>query len=698
MTVAADLSRALGLHQGGRLAEAEALYRRVLAQAPKHGEALHYLGLLKAQMGDFESALELAGAAVKADPRSAQAHLGLGHLRAATGQPEAALQSYDQALAFRPDYPEALYSQGNALQGLKRHEEAVASYDRLLALSPDVPEVLTNRGNALHDLKRYGEALASYDRALTRLPGVAMLHNNRGNTLREMKRFAEALASLDRALALEPGYVEALINRGNVLQDLGRYEEALACFDAVLKRQPDHVAVLRYHGDVLCELRRYQDALSSYDRAMLLEPDNVETLNSRGIALCAAGRPLDALENYDRVLAMQPDHGEAWTNKGLAFHELKRYEEALAAYEQSLGIQPGNAKAWTNKGFTLSELKRYDEALAACDRALGIQADAAEAHHNLAHLYLSLMQFDKGWEKYEWRWLIKNFSSPRLATQKPLWDGGGSGERLLVWDEQGIGDQILYGSLLGDLREFPQKKIISVDPRLIPLFRRVFPEYEYPDGFPEAGKLDYDFQIPMGSLGRYFRHSPRDFSKGVYPYLKADEALAARIRHQTRKESRLLCGLSWNSRNKNVGDDKSLSLLNLLPILSLKNCQFVDLQYGDTRIERSLLEEKFGISIHGVDGIDNYSNIDGLAAIIQACDLVVTVSNTTAHLAGALGRKTLLLLPFSRGRFWYWHHINGRSLWYPSVSVFEQPAPGNWAAPITQIESTLKTESWVGEI
>jgi predicted O-linked N-acetylglucosamine transferase (SPINDLY family) len=270
---AADLRRALELHHAGGLAEAEALYRRVLAQAPKHGEALHYLGLLKAQMGDFESALELAGAAVKADPQSAQAHLGLGHLRAAVGQPEAALQSYDQALALKPDYPEALYSRGNALQGLKRHEEAVASYDRLLALSPDVPEVLTNRGNALHDLKRYEEAVASYDRALARLPGVAMLHNNRGNTLREMKRFAEALASLDRALALEPGYVEALINRGNVLQDLGRFEEALACFDKALAIEPDHLPALNNRGNVLRDLQRHEEAAKTVARLLELAPD-----------------------------------------------------------------------------------------------------------------------------------------------------------------------------------------------------------------------------------------------------------------------------------------------------------------------------------------------------------------------------------------------------------------------------------------
>lgn len=503
----------------------------------------------------------------------------------------------------------------------------------------------------------------------------------------------EAIRLFKKALLINEGNNFVYFNLAKALSESGRDEESLPHHARATELAPDHHEAWLNYGRSQTNLGLHEQAIASYDRAIQLNSDYAEAWYNKGVALDQLKRHHESIAAYGQALRIRSDFVDAWINKGAALDELKRYDEALAAYEQALSIQPDHVKAWNNKGFTLDALKRQGEALFAYKRALGIQPDYAEAHYNLGIHHLSLMQFDSGWEKYEWRWLAKNFDSPRLITTKAFWDGGKSGERVLVWSEQGIGDQILYGSLLGDLREFPQKKIISVDPRLIPLFRRMFPEYEYPDGLSEAGKLDYDFQIPMGSLGRYFRHLPRDFSGGQYPYLKADEALAAGIGQQIRKEDRLLCGLSWKSNNKNFGDDKSLSLLNLLPILSLGNCQFVDLQYGDTRIERSLLEENFGISIRGVDGIDNYSNIDGLASVIEACDLVVTVSNTTAHLAGALGKKTLLLLPFSRGKLWYWHHINGRSLWYPSVSVFEQASPENWAAPIAQIASTLKTES-----
>ena len=272
-SVAVVLKRALELYKAGKVRNAEALYKQVLEQDPRHFDALHYLGIIKAQAGHNEAALELVSAAVLSNPQSAEARVHLGHIQAALGEAEAALQSYDQALALVPRYPEAWYARGNLMQELKRHEEAVASYDRALAQMPGRPEVLANRGNALHDLKRYDEALESYDRALALMPGSAMLHNNRGNTLRELKRCAEALASLDKALNIEPGYVDAVINRGNVLQDLGRWNEALACYDKVLAAYPDHLATLNNRGNVLRDLKRHEDAAACVARLLELAPE-----------------------------------------------------------------------------------------------------------------------------------------------------------------------------------------------------------------------------------------------------------------------------------------------------------------------------------------------------------------------------------------------------------------------------------------
>ena len=301
------IKQALRFHQDGNLKEAERLYRSVLTLQPDHFDALHYLGILKAQGGLFQEALQLFNEALRINPRSAEAHLNLGNVLADSGRVEEALASYDEALAIRPAFAEALYGRGNALQALKRHGEALASYDRALAIVPGRAEILGNRGNTLLDLGRYEEALASYEEAIAIMPGVALLHSNRGNALRELGRFDEALASLDSALALEPGYVEALSNRASTLQDLRRFEEALVSLDLALLGNPHDAVVHHNRGNVLQDLQRYEEALASYDRALAFRSNFAEALRGRGDALHKLRRLDEALACYEKAFAISPD-------------------------------------------------------------------------------------------------------------------------------------------------------------------------------------------------------------------------------------------------------------------------------------------------------------------------------------------------------------------------------------------------------
>jgi predicted O-linked N-acetylglucosamine transferase (SPINDLY family) len=280
-------------HQAGRLAEAEAYYRRVLAAQPDHADALHLLGIVANQARRHDLAVQLISQAIKQNgerpdyfcslgialknqgkldeavaayrqairinPDLPEAHCNLGNALHDQDKLTESLASYDRALAVRPDYAEALYSRGVILQKLKRFEEALASYDRALAVRPDYAEALSNRGNTLHELKRFEEALASYDRALTVRPDYAEALSNRGNTLHELKRFEEALASCDRALAVRPNFAEALYNRSVILQKLKRFEEALASYDRLLAAKADHPHA--FSGVAHCVMR-----LCDFDR------------------------------------------------------------------------------------------------------------------------------------------------------------------------------------------------------------------------------------------------------------------------------------------------------------------------------------------------------------------------------------------------------------------------------------------------
>jgi len=269
----AEFRQGLALHQEGRLAEAQEIYRQVLKIQPEHYDALHLLGVISYQTGNLLQAVELIGRAIELNPNNAAAYSNHGLALQGLRRPDEALDSYDRALRLKPDYAEAYSNRGNALKDLKRLDEALDSYDRALELKPDFAEAYNNRGFALQELKRLDEALDSYDRALELKPDYAEACSNRGNALQALERPDEALESYDRALELNPDDAETYYNRGIALQELKQLDEALDSYDCALKLKPDYVEAYSNRGLVLKELKRLNEALESYERALTLNPD-----------------------------------------------------------------------------------------------------------------------------------------------------------------------------------------------------------------------------------------------------------------------------------------------------------------------------------------------------------------------------------------------------------------------------------------
>ena len=322
LAIMADLQKAVGLHQHGQLDQAAAAYRSVLERAPGQFDALHMLGVLEAQRGNSDTAVDLIRRAIAIDPNNPAAHNNCGNVLRDLKRPDEALASFERALALKPDYAPALNNRGSALCDLNRTVEALSSFERALALNPDNIETMNNRGNALRVLGRPEEALASYDRALALRPANAEIFNNRGNTLRDLGRAEDALASYDRALTLKPDYAEANYNRGNALRDLERYEEALASYDRALALKPDHAEAFNNRGLTLRALNRLDEALTSCDRALALDSDNPDFLISRGHTLSELKRYPDAIASYRLALAQGGN------------------EELLRYYLAALGAEP----------------------------------------------------------------------------------------------------------------------------------------------------------------------------------------------------------------------------------------------------------------------------------------------------------------------------------------------------------------------
>jgi len=234
MTLGEALQRAFAAHQGRHLDEAERMYRRIIRAEPKCFDALHLLGVLKAEQGSQGEAEQLLRKALAVNPRSAEALTNRANVLQSLGHYDQALASCDKAVAIKPDYFPAFNNRGNILHDLRRHDEALESYESALAIRPDYAKALANRAEVLRDLNRFEEALASSERALAMQPDLAEAWNNRGIALHELRRHGESLASYDRAIAIKPDYVKAHANRARVLRDLGRHDEALASYERAL--------------------------------------------------------------------------------------------------------------------------------------------------------------------------------------------------------------------------------------------------------------------------------------------------------------------------------------------------------------------------------------------------------------------------------------------------------------------------------
>lgn len=530
--------------------------------------------------------------------------------------------------------------------------------------------------------------------SLRLLPDRLSTLNNLAVALIRQDAYEEAEAVIARVLAIEPATAEAWINRGLLRKAQQDFDTALASFDQAIAVDPANADAWSNRGVVLHELGRDEDAIASYQGAIERQPQHHEAWTNQGVAYDALDRLDEALACHQRAIALKPDYHQAWCNMGTALAALSRHEEAIASYERALALRPDFAQAHGNKALALAEMGQDAAALASYERAIALDPDDAVAHWNQGLVHLKLENYRAGWEQFEYRWQNPEMNLKRIHTVRPVWQAQPSRQALLLWGEQGLGDQVLFGSILPELAPLPQKTYVALDQRLIPLFARSMPNFIFVDLDQVNDDLDFAEQLPMGSLPRHFRASRDDFEIARHPYLLADPLRSTELRRQLQRQGRLVCGLAWSSQRKKLGVHKSMSLEQLVTPLASAGLHFVNLQYGDTAAEREAVLAKHGIAVQNVDDVNLYDDLDGLAALIQACDVVITTSNTTAHVAGALGKETLLLLPFGRGRLWYWAGPANSSRWYPSVRMFTQERPGQWQTAIEKINTYLENKTW----
>ncbi len=515
-------------------------------------------------------------------------------------------------------------------------------------------------------------------------PDRSSILHNLAAVLHRQGRYEESLACCGRIAALNPHDVDALLGQGNALAGLGRDREALLFCERALALEPDHVGALICRAQALAATGKSNAAMADLDRALQLAPDNVEALINRGNVQIDRHCPEAALDDYRRAISIDPANAGIFANLGHALLEAGQPREALEACDMALRLDPDNPDAMLNRGNALRDLQRHGEALECYRLAQQLSPDRAGPYWNETLCHLIQGNLEQGWRHYDRGWETgQRGRHPNILA--PAWDGAPVSGSLLAWGEQGIGDQILHCGMLADLKKLANRLSVAVDPRLLPLLRRSFPDIDFMSLRDLRQARDIDMQVALGDLGKYLRPAWNAFPKNRRAYLASDDQQMRQLRSVLAADGQLICGISWRSANPRLGRFKTLSLAALSPLLSLPGVKCVDLQYGDTATEVAELNAACGNILTQVTGIDNFNDIDSLASLISACDLVVSVSNTTVHLAGALGKATCVMLPHAQGTLWYWHTPFDASPWYPGCELIRQHAPGDWGPVVAEV-------------
>jgi len=365
----AALEQAYAHHVAGRLEQADAGYREILAADPRHFDALHLRGVLALQAGRLEEAARSIESALGVDAANAQAHSNLGEAYRKLGRLEDAAAQFRQAAALAPDNADALFGLGTVLRRLGKPDEAVETFRRALAANPAMAEAQVRLGETLNALGRTAEAIAAHEAAIALRPDYAPAHNALGLALRDAGRLDDALAACQRAVAHDPNLMLARFNVGNLLRDKGFLEEAAAAYRAAIAINPAGLAEVHNNlGNVLRELGRPDEALACYQQALALKPDFAETVFNAAQLLRERGRLAEAAEAYRNLLAVRPEMAEAHYDLGNALKGMGDAAGALASYRRALEANPDFAEARWAVAMSQVPMLTQDDAEAAHSR------------------------------------------------------------------------------------------------------------------------------------------------------------------------------------------------------------------------------------------------------------------------------------------------------------------------------------------
>ena len=560
---------------------------------------------------------------------------------------------FRQALLLGPTNITILYNLANCLFNAKDFKEAIETCSKIIALDASFYYAYNRIGLCYIQLEDEEKSKAFFEKALQIRPDYLEGLTNYGFVLRKLRNYSLATVQFKKALSIDPNSNEALVNLVKAYFDEGRLPKAIEVAKKGLISKPNNIPILKNLIESLLLSDRLEEASSACKKLLSMNKNDADTINVMGLICERKGFYKDAKDHFLKALKL---------NKNLVLAKIN----IATIHQLEVKIDKAN-KIYTDL------IKEFPE--------------NAEVIYRKSAFSLQMENFEEGWRYYEYRWKVFPMNKIVWPIQnKPLWKGE-KGGRVALWKEQGIGDQIILLSLVPEVQEMCRSLSVYVDPRLHSLCRRAMPEINFVKDMEELKEVESDYHLPLGSVPGLIRNDISDFDRTVKGYLKADPKRVEAIRQELQLDGKTVIGISWKSMDTNY-KKKSIQLRDMERLFSGLDVVLVNLQYGDVDDEIREFRQATGIDVVQCASVDNREDLDGLAALIEACDLVVSTSNVTVHLAGALAKETWVTLAFSANFWWLLERTD--SIWYPSLSLYRQPTLDDWDSVYTEIRKDLE--------
>ena len=566
------------------------------------------------KQGQFSLVVEHAQALTKQYPESFIFWSILGASAAEIGMADQAIIALKKVISIKPDYADAYDNIGVVFQSQGKLVDAINNYKKSILLNSSNANPYYNMANILKDQDKLDEAIEAYKKSIELKPDHYKAYANMATTLQKQGKLEEAIEAYKNSISLMPNYGETYSNMGNALQQLGKLDEAIDAHKKSILLNPNYALAYNNMGNVLQQLGKLDEAVDQYKKSICLDSNYYEAYSNMGVALKDQGNLDEAKVYFEKALSLNPNHASSYNNLGNLFQYQGKIEEAIYVFRKSISLNP----------------------------------DFKETYLNLSLSLLQSGQIKEGLEEYEWRWKTKKGMSQQRKFKQPLWDGKRTlkDKTILLWCEQGIGDTMNWSSCLSIVTSRAKHVILECQKKLVPLLSRSFPNVEVKaeNRILDADRDDFDLHLPMGSLYKHF--IDEIMIKGMASsYLVPDPVRVQHWKERLRSIGKgPYIGVCWKSSIKSAYRLQHYpSMSEWAAVFKVPDVTFINLQYTDYEEDIAKVEDECGVKIHNFEDIDQYGDIDEVAALCAALDVVVSTKATPSMISVGVGTPTKII-------------------------------------------------------